>query len=320
MEARVLVPLAITGQPPAWGQLIHELRGETMGTSWSVRLVAPAELRLASIEAAIQRVLDEVIAEMSHWEPNSLLSRFNRAPAGSRHVLPSGFASVMDAALTVAAASEGAFDPTALELVQRWGFGPPGETIGGRCDWRALQWRDGELLQNGSARLDLSAIAKGHAVDRVCRLLLECGVSHHLVEIGGELRGCGLKPDGSPWWVDVEFPSADSGLAPMRIALHGLAIASSGDYRRCYLDAQGQRRSHTLDPRTCTPIAHGLAAVSVVHESAMWADGWSTALMVLGWADGRRFAQERGLAALFVQRVGDGFEEHMSPACLELLA
>jgi thiamine biosynthesis lipoprotein len=323
MNARVLVPLRITGSPPAWGQQIHLLEGQTMGTSWSARLVAPAQLQLAPIRSAIERMLAEVIAQMSHWEADSLLSRFNRAAPGSRHALPEGFATVMDTALRIAAASGGAFDPTAGELVRRWGFGPPGVPEPARCDWRALAWDGQRLTQSGSARLDLSAIAKGYAVDRLSALLSECGVPDHLSEIGGELRGAGFKPEGQPWWVDLEPPATDSALPPTRIALHGLSIATSGDYRRCYFDAEGRRRSHTLDPRSGEPIAHGLASVSVVHESAMWADGWSTALMVMGADEGLDFATAQGLAALFIQRsegVDGGFSERISPALAELLA
>ncbi|HEY4080795.1 MAG TPA: FAD:protein FMN transferase [Burkholderiaceae bacterium] len=321
MQARVLVPWQITGTPPALGQSAHQLQGATMGTGWSVQLIAPTELQIEVIEAAIVRVLDEVIAQMSHWEPDSLLSRFNRSEAGSQHALPEGFATVMDAALHVARASDGAFDPTAGALVQRWGFGPPGVCLPASCDWRALAWEGRRLTQNGALQLDLSAIAKGYAVDRVSQALHGCGIDHHLVDIGGELRGAGVKPDGQPWWVDLEPPDAGCALDTLRIALHGLSIATSGDYRRFSIDAAGKRLSHSIDPRTGEPIAHGLASVSVVHESAMWADGWSTALMVMGGEVGLRFATEHQLAARFIQRVEDGgFAESMSPAMLELLA
>ncbi len=323
MTIRVLVPLEIEGTPPPWDQAVHALQGPTMGTSWSARFVAPAGLRLNFIEAALTRALDLVIAEMSHWEPDSALSRFNRAATGSEHVLPPGFATVMDAALQIARASDGAFDPTVGELVRQWGFGPPGLVEKeARCNWRQLGW-DGsrqQLTQSGLARLDLSAIAKGHAVDRLAQVLDDCGIEHHLVEVGGELRGAGMKPDGQPWWVDLEPPDAGCAIEPLRIALHGLAIATSGDYRRFHLDADGQRRSHSIDPRAGEPIAHGLASVSVVHESAMWADGWSTALMVMGLEAGMQLARDQQLAARFVQRDGAGFTEHFSPALAALLA
>ncbi len=343
LAPRVLVPLRIAGEPPALGQRLHALSGETMGTTWSVRFIGPSSLRLAPVEAAIVQVCDQVIAEMSQWAPDSALSRFNRAPAGSAHALPEGFASVMEAALHIAAASQGAYDPTAGALVALWGFGaagaaalsprhdapdfrPPTEAACARahCGWESLPWSaaDRRLTQPGGATLDLSAIAKGHAVDQVSRLLQSLGLRDHLVEIGGELRGAGLKPDGQPWWVDLEPPSAHSGLAPVRIALHGLAVATSGDYRK-FFDDGGQRRSHTIDPRTRQPIAHGLASVTVVHERAMWADGWSTALMVLGPQAGLALANQFGLAALLVRRrdasEGGGFDEQGSSAWHELL-
>lgn len=338
LAPRVLVPLALRGEPPAWGQVVHALQGRSMGTTWSVRFAGPGSLRLDAIEAVITAALDDVIAQMSHWEPGSALSRFNAAPAGHVQALPAGFATVMDAALRVAAASDGAYDPAAGELVALWGFGPaglrprhdePGFTLPGdadiaaaRRDWRGLAWDAAtrRLTQPGGVRLDLSAIAKGHAVDRVADVLTDCGLPDHLVDIGGELRGAGLKPDGQPWWVDLEPPAPDCGLAPTRLALHGLAVATSGDYRKHFTGTDGRRLPHTLDPRSGRPIAHGMASVSVVHDSAMWADAWSTALTVLGPEAGLALATEQGLAAQLVWRDGDGrFAEAWTPA-LQALA
>ena len=343
-EPRVLVPLRIDGEPPALGQVPHALDGETMGTTWSVRFIGPERLRLAAIEATIVRACDEVIAQMSGWDAASDLSRFNRAAAGTVCPLPDDFATVLDAALKIAAASGGAYDPSAGALVALWGFGPSGETALAprhddpafrapspqdcarvHCGWDALPW-DGArrtLTQAGGVALDLSAIAKGFAVDRVSELLGTLGLRDHLVEIGGELRGAGLKPDGQPWWVDLEPPAADCALAPLRIALHGLSVATSGDYRKCFVDTTGQWRSHTIDPRTRRPVEHGLASVTVVHDSAMAADGWSTALMVLGPDEGLALADRLGLAARLVRRrppaEGGGFEERFSAAMRALM-
>ena len=344
LEPRGLVPLRITGEPPALGQAVHALAGQTMGTTWSARFIGPSGLRLAAIETAVVHVCDEVIAQMSGWDANSDLSRFNRAAAGTSWPLPEGFATVVDAALRIAAESDGAYDPTAGALVALWGFGPVGETALAprhdapdfhaptsedcdrvHCGWDSLPWEAARrvLTQPGEATLDLSAIAKGFAVDRVSAVLTALGLSDHLVEIGGELRGAGLKPDGQPWWVELEPPAAEGGLAPVRIALHGLSVATSGDYRKFFDAADGGRRSHTIDPRTRQPIAHGLASVTVVHDSAMWADGWSTALMVLGPDDGLALAERLGLAALLRRRrtpaEGGGFEERFSTAMRALM-
>ena len=323
--AQLAIPRQVLPEVPPWGQVLHSLQGQTMGTSWSLLCYGPAHLRLAPVQAAVQGRLDALVAELSHWAPDSLLSRFNALQSGDGLDLPADFACVLDAALQVASASAGAFDPCMGALVQRWGFGPPGlPAVQARAPlqaWRELGWQASRrhLVQPGGLMLDFSAIAKGHAVDCISALLLELGLPHHLVEIGGELRGQGLKPQGQPWWVDVEPPAADCTLPALRIALHQLAVASSGDYRRFRIDEQGQRLSHTLDPRTGRPVAHGLALVSVLHQSAMWADAWSTALMVLGPEQGLALAESRGLAARLVLREAGGWRQLLSTALRDLL-
>lgn len=291
-----------------------DLRGETMGTGWSVRFAAPAGCEPAAVEAAILARLDIIIAEMSHWRADSLISAYNRAEPGTWHPLPPDFARVVEAAIGVAAASDGAFDPTIGRLVDLAGFGPDpalrnrdpvrlGSALG-NAGWRRLRYRDGRLLQPGGLALDFSGIAKGHAVDVVADRLRELGIGHALVEIGGELVGRGIRPDGDPWWVDLEDPPGIA-LPPFRIALHGLAVATSGDYRR---------GSHTLDPRNGGATASGLHSVSVIHKSCMLADAWATALTVLGPHDGMALALAEGLAARFVDE-----SEHLSPALLQML-
>ena len=137
-----------------------------------------------------------------------------------------------------------------------------------------------------------------------------------LVEIGGELRGEGVRPDGQPWWVDLE-PVPGSRLAPLRAALHGLSIATSGDYRRSFAHG-GRDYAHTLDPRTGRPLDNGVASVTVLHPSCMLADAWATALTVLGPA-GMALAEREGLAAHMAVRAGTGFVEHLSPALQAML-
>lgn len=329
-QARVLVPTEVSGPPAPWGQVLHTLGGDTMGTTWAVQLWAGASLPEAPLRRAIQTVLDDVIAQMSTWEPEALISRFNRLPPGGAMVLPESFALVIDTALQVARRSRGAFDPTVGGAVGRWGFGPPSLAQGlqqssptGR--WAGLGW-DGpsrRLHQTGGLRLDLSAIAKGHAVDRVSAVLRNSGLPHHLVDIGGELSGQGLKPSGQPWWVDLEMPDPACPLPPTRVALHGLAVATSGDYRRWRTGPQGERLSHTLDPRTGAPVVNAVASVTVLHPSAMWADAWATALMVLGPVDGLALADDEGLAALWTERptpAHGAWRETLSPALRALLA
>jgi thiamine biosynthesis lipoprotein len=336
---RVLVPEHIDGAVPWLGARLQRLRGDSMGTSWQVLWADRDAERQPSLRAALEAELALVVAQMSTWLSSSDLERFNDAAPGSRHVLPQALAEVLQAGLALAELSGGAFNPAAGALVNLWGFGPaprytePGFTPPtpaavaealGRCDWRALHFDPAtrEATQPGGLRLDFSAIAKGYAVDRVAQRLCGLGLEHVLVELGGELRGHGLRPDGLPWWVDIPGPPVEQGepaLHLTRVALHGLSVASSGDYRRAYL-LQGERLPHTIDPRSGRPVAHGLASVSVLHSDCLWADAWSTALTVLGRGPGLALAETHGIAALFVQREADGRLTETLTSALQRLA
>jgi len=325
-EPRIAIPPALS--PAAFHRRqadapVVACAGQTMGTSWSARIVAAPE----GVAAAIQAELDRVVAEMSHWAPDSDLSRFNRSPPGRWQPLPIGFAKVLAAALDVAEKSGGAFDPAMGTLVDLWGFGPPGPRSDLPNDTeiaaaRALSGRahveqdDRRARRHAEARLDFSGIAKGHGVDRVAEMLRSMGLRDFLVEVGGELRGEGIKPDGQPWWVDLEAPPG-SRLAPIRAALHGLSVATSGDYRRSFAHA-GRAYAHTIDPRTGRPLDNGVGSVTVLHPSCMLADAWATALSVLG-PEGMALAEREGLAAHMAVRDGAGFVEHLSPALQAML-
>lgn len=357
---RVLLPQHLDETlVPTLGARPRGLEGASMGTTWRVLWLAdgataadPAGEPDAAVRAAVQAELDMVIAQMSHWWADSDLGRFNRAAPGTAFRLPGAFAEVLRAGLWLADVSDGAFNPAAGALVNLWGFGPSSDlqdlpgvhprydepgfrmpTEGAACaalplcDWRALRF-DGQdgIVQPGGLQLDFSAIAKGHAVDRIALRLRAMGLDHVLVEVGGELRGAGYGLGGQPWWVELEAPTAalHPALPRTRLALHGLSVATSGDYRRCYTH-DGVRLPHTIDPRNGRPIAHGLASVSVVHEECLWADAWSTALTVLGLEPGLALARAQGIAALFVQRErapdgeGEVLREVLTPA-LQALA
>ncbi|MCW5604219.1 MAG: FAD:protein FMN transferase [Burkholderiales bacterium] len=336
---RVLIPQRMEHFAPATGARVHRLEGLTMGTSWRVDAVGAVGAPIVSWRQIIEKELDRIIVQMSNWLPDSDISRFNAAAANSWHTLPAEFCEVLDCALRVAEASNGAFDPTVGKLVEQWGFGPgmrygsagfapPAEQIIAQArasaGWRRLRYdaASRRLMQPGGASLDFSGIAKGYAVDRVTLALRGTGVTHCLVEIGGELRGHGVKPDGQPWWVALESPAPETGheLPSTRIALHGLSVATSGDYRRYFMTASGLRQPHTLDPRTGEPVRNMLASVSVLHEQCLWADAWATALTVLGPVQGLALARRQNLAALFILRREDGgFTEHVSPTLQDMM-
>jgi len=298
---------------------IVALSGETMGTTWRVLYAAPPGSADGQVGQAVASRLAGLVDQMSHWLPSSRLCAYNRAPAGSWIGLPADFARVIDAALRVAALSDGAFDPAIGRLVDAWGFGPPGpcpppgasavmaaRECGG---WRRLRWdaASARLYQPGGLSLDLSGIAKGYAVDAVGELLCDMGVAHWLVEVGGELAGRGLRPDGDPWWVDLEDPPG-SLTAPIRVALHGIGVATSGRY---------VRGEHSLDPRTGKAPTNAVVSVSVIASSTMLADALATAITVLH--PNLEALAPLDPAARILTLIDGRIEEHLTPAMRSML-
>ena len=282
---------------------------------------APPEPRLdqAAVEAEVQGVLERIEDRMSHYRPESELSRFNRADTTEPQPMSRETLGVVADALSVSRASGGGFDVTVGPLVDAWGFGSPGRApeAPDQASLAALRARVGaDLLEvdlvastlrkrRVNVTVDLSAIAKGYAVDAVATLLAERGFGDYLVEIGGELRAGGTNELGEPWRVAIERPAPGLATAQRIVPLTDAALATSGDYRNFY-DLDGARVSHTIDPRTGRPVTHGLRAVSVIAERCSLADARSTALNVLGPEEGYALAVAQDWAALFVTDDGTG--------------
>lgn len=297
---------------------VATLDGETMGTTWRVLYAETPGSTPAGVRGAIEQRLATLVGELSHWAPDSALCRFNRAAAGTWVPLPPDLARVVDAGLRLARASGGAFDPAIGALVDAWGFGPPGpvpppdedaiKAALARSGYQRLRWDAPRLFQPGGVALDLSGIAKGYAVDAIADVLAAAGIGHCLVEIGGELVGRGLRPDGDPWWVELETPPGVD-MAPIRIALHQLAVATSGSYRR---------GEHTIDPRTGRAPANGVVAASVVAPDAMTADAFASWAAV-SFPD-LAALDDLGIAARLVVRRDGAVEEVVTPALAAMLA
>lgn len=324
--AIVLLTLHLCAVGCARRPVIAELYGETMGTTWSAKLTEPPSPNLETIERGIRAELDRIVAQMSTWEPTSDISRYNRADADTWHDLPPELYAVLEHALELARDTGGAYDPTVGPLVNLWGFGPDGErreppddgaiaAIRERVGWQRVELDPigRRVYQPGGTYLDLSSIAKGYGVDRMAAYLDGIGIDSYLVEIGGELRARGRKPDGTRWRVAVETPVPDADGVAEVLELDDLSVATSGDYR-IHFESNGKRYSHTIDPRTARPVDHRLASVTVVHRDCMQADALATALTVLGPDEGMAFARERNLAVLFIERANDEFIERTTPA------
>ncbi len=294
-----------------------------MGTTWTLRLCNPSMLPLELVASSVRMALDQVVGQMSTWEAESEISRFNRAAAGTAHALGPEFAEVLDCALNWASASGGAIDPTIGPLVALWGFGAHAKAVATapspaalaaahrRVGWKRLAFdaRQRTLMQPGGVWLDLSGIAKGFAVDHVAAALQRLGLRDFLIEVGGELRGAGRRPGGQPWQVRVES-ARDEGIA---LGLADMAVATSGDRWHAH-EHGGRRWSHTIDPRSGESVQHTLTSVTVVHSQCMHADALATVLTVLGPEDGFAFAQDRGIAAVFVRRENGRHRTRLSDA------
>lgn len=328
-DTRVIIP-DVAALPRPDGQACKlVLDGEAFATNWRVAVYATPE-RLSGLEqslrARVQSWLDLIDRQMSPYKPQSDLCRFNAAAAGSFVPLPQVMLQVVRHALDIARLTDGAFDPSLLSAVEMWGFGAkvvsddvPAEAEIRRIrdcahDWRDLVWQADGLVRPAGVRLDLCAIAKGYAVDGLTQMLgLEPGVSAGLVEIGGELKGFGVQPDGLPWWVEVEGAEGVAAAQRTVIALCDHAVATSGDLRRGF-EYDGVRLSHTIDARTACPVRPEVASATVIDRDAWRADALATALIVMGEARALEFARQAGIACLLRVRDNGAMRDVISPA------
>ena len=298
--------------PDAPGPELLTFTGQTMGTTFSVKLRSlyrPNEDQ--AVSEALKKELSLVIRSMSTYEADSELSLWNQRTETQSIQVSEPLATVVRAALEIAKASGGAFDVTVQPLVDLWGFGPTKRSEKPTAEevakalmsvgWQKLTFDDVKnTLGKTSPKvwLDLSAIAKGYAVDRISARLSAMGYQHHFVEVGGEVRAVGQKTSTLPWRVGIEQPRGGN-LRRLSFPLVNQSVATSGSYRN-YRKYGEDTFTHTLDPRTGFPVDHRLISVSVVHRECMMADAWATALSVLGATEGYALATRMGLAASFL--------------------
>ena len=329
MKRRTFITLLAAGSVAACARPVHAtIRGLTMGTSYAVELAAPIDDAVRTgLAELIEVELAAINRAMSTYDPRSELSEFNRrqdlrwAPASR------GLLEVLDSASRISTSTQGAFDVTVGPLVDLWGFGPQYHTRRVPNDAVIERARESVGYQHvqtdpsaGAIRkrhsrtqVDLSAIAKGYGVDRVAMILDRQGVDDYLVEIGGEFRARGTTAAGRPWRVAIERPVEGRRCLGELVVLENRAIATSGTTKD-FFEQDGRRYSHSIDPTTGRPVEHPPMAVSVVADTAMEADGWATALLVLGPERGHSLAQARGLAALLVTASGSTFDVRITDA------
>lgn len=300
------------------------LQGRTMGTTYNIKVVATVEqLEALKLQNKIDAALKQINQEMSTYIPSSEISKFNQLTTTEAVEISPGFSRVLAESMKLGELTQGKLDVTVGPLVNLWGFGPEqrpekvpsADVLAATKEKVGLEnlVLDGNQLSKKVPQLyvDLSTIAKGYGVDVVAELIEANGFTNYLVEIGGELRLRGFKSTGELWVVAIEKPITTERSVQQFIVPKDNAMATSGDYRN-YFEADGTRFSHIIDPATGKPINHNLVSVTVIHPSSMTADGLSTALMVMGIEQGMKFAIDNDIAALFVAKTENGFDEQFT--------
>jgi len=318
-----LLCLASCSSESPYEYLVH---GETMGTTYNVKMVfeyprSSDELNVYRTE--VEKALNRVDSLMSTYRADSEVSILNNTPEGQSLLLSTQTYEVLDAAYNISRLTEGSFDITVGPLVDLWGFGPRYEqdkvpssqdvlAAKRKVSWQAIKLNDGQVRKKQNVSVDLSAIAKGYAVDQVAKSLKRLKVENFLVEVGGEITVYGLNKRKNSWVLGIEQPNISGRTAYTTISLNDNSLATSGDYRN-YFEKDGERYSHTIDPKTGYPVKHRLASVSVISDSCMESDALATALMVMGEERGYQFALKEGIDAYFIYRENEQFKTIYTP-------
>jgi thiamine biosynthesis lipoprotein len=309
-------------EPPTAGSRVTRFYGQCFGPiSYRVTVGSVLdESAQAGLAEAIQRRLDDINEKMSTYRSDSDVSRFNRDSSTEWMAVDRETAQVVSLALEISRQTEGAFDVTVGPLVALWKFGPAGDSdaisdfvppteeavaaalahvgfakLAARLDPPALK------KQVPTLEIDLSAVAKGYAVDQVAELLEAKGHADYFVEVGEEVRAAGKHPAGRSWICGIEKPLELQRVIEITVPVQNLSIATSGDYRQFHM-ANGRRYSHTIDPRSGYPTDGGVALASVAAEQCAVADAWATAAMVLGVERTQALADPQGLGLHLVGR------------------
>ncbi|MDD1621734.1 MAG: FAD:protein FMN transferase [Methylococcaceae bacterium] len=319
------VVLSACSSPPE--QPILKMEGFAQGTTYHISYWSALPIDGKTVEAEIEKTLDGIDKTLSNYRPDSTIEAFNANPSTQSQEVGAEIVSLVRAGQNMYQLSQGCFDLTIKPLFELWGFQGEELTIPDqaaieqaltRVGMTKLEVIDDAHLSKKQAdvRVDVSAVAQGYSVGKISGLLEQLGIQNYLVEIGGELKTHGHKPDGQAWRIAVEKPLPGERSMQKIITMPKdapMSVMTSGTYRH-YFDVNGRRYSHILDARNGKPVTHDLVAVTVLHENPTIADAWSTALLCLGLQDGMQLANNEKIKALFIRQQGSEFLETRSEA------
>lgn len=298
---------------------IYHINGKTMGNNYKVSLVAnsmtPQQLYL--LREDIELKLEIVNKTMSTWRKDSEISKINAWPADKPIYISNELKIIILASKKVEKITSGAFDITVGPLVKLWGFGPDGiptdipsvdsinqvKSYTGSSNFSLMG--NNYTKKDSRLQLDLSGIAKGHAVDILADTLDSKGIHHYFVDIGGEVFAKGYRPNKENWIIGIEEPKKNSTHIITTLSINGKAIATSGDYRN-YFEAEGGKFSHVINPKTGRSIQTNIISATVIAPKCATADALATASMVMGTKAIMQLADEQDLAVMLIE---DNFGE-----------
>lgn len=287
------------------------LTGDIFGTYYRIVLYHPKWVSKEKLDSEIQNIFLEINQVFSTYDDSSLISRYNLEKKDARILLPQSFSDVFKFGDLLYKQTGGAWDASAYPLFNIWksesskiNF-PQKETVQKamlQIGYSKIIWEQERGLRKAFSEqaLDYSSIVKGYAVDQLFEFLVEQGIKSAFIEIGGEVRVLGKKPNKDLWRIGIQDPSNESELFA-RIQLASGAMATSGDYQQ-FFEYQGKQYSHIINPKTGYPIVKKIASVSIIAPTCMKADGYATALMLMDIDKGLALIESlRGIEALVLQ-------------------
>ena len=311
----------------------YSLTDQALGTTWTVKVLSYQPIDESKLRKDIAAKIEEAERILSHWRPDATLYQLNASLSSEPIPIPPSLHELLKHAKWTYKQTGGAFDPTIAPLVNLWGFGPVStnrlsiprqkeidETMQ-VTGMNQLELLNGFMVRkkNPAVQIDLSASAKGEIIDQVCELLNGRSLTNYLVEIGGEIRGCGKGKSGEGWTIGLEDGSEGKSNELSTVNLLNYSVATSGTYRQTKPNPDSVKpASHLIDPRTGRPIEHNLVAVNVFAPTARDADALATALMILGREEGMRKAEEMDLIARFCLREGNETRQNHTTTWIRL--
>nr|WP_221450859.1 FAD:protein FMN transferase [Pedobacter cryoconitis] len=293
----------------------YSLHGYAQGTDYSIKYFAESPV---VTQAAVDSILLKIDSSMSLYKPYSLISRFNNSMDSLS--IDAYFVAVMNKSFEIFKDTQGKFDVTVAPLVQAWGFGPKPinlfpdsaeiKKLLQNVGMNYLELKGNRLLKKKPGiHIDLNGIAQGYSVDVVANYLVSKGVTSYVVEIGGEIRMKGPKPDGSAMRIGIEGPALNEQSEPQIrhvISFNEGAVTTSGNYRK-YLKNGGKKISHLINPKTGYPLDNRLISVTIYAKDALTADGYDNAVMAMDIEEALAFVNARkGMEAYIIYHRKDG--------------